>query len=199
VTLSRIEAATRTGSEPIHDNGVAIGSTVLDFWRWSVSDLLSNVTRGRLAEFLVAKALGIDAANPSEEWASWDLTSPEGIKIEVKCSAYLQSWYQAKLSSPYFSIKASRAWDPNTNSLSPTSLRQAQLYVFALLAHREKATVDPLNVRQWAFFVLPTSRIDDYKRSQSTITLKSLETLCEPVAYHDLRAHILRFVDLGAN
>ena len=32
---------------------------VIDFWKWSVSDLVSNATRGRLAEFIVAKALKI--------------------------------------------------------------------------------------------------------------------------------------------
>lgn len=198
VTLSRIEATTRTGAEPVHDDGHAIGPTVLDFWRWSVSDLLSNATRGRLAEFLIAKALGIDTARPRDEWAAWDLTSPEGIKIEVKCSAYLQSWYQTKLSSPSFSIRPSRAWDPNTNNLSPTSQRQAQLYVFALLAHREKATVDPLNIRQWVFFVVPTTHIDGYQRSQSSITLKSLTKLSEPVPYQDLRSQILKSVEHGA-
>jgi len=31
-----------------------------DFWRWSASDLLSNALRGVLAEFIVARALGID-------------------------------------------------------------------------------------------------------------------------------------------
>lgn len=195
MTLSRIIATSLTGAEPIHDGGRAIGPTVLDFWRWSVSDLLSNVTRSRLAEFLIANALGIDTAPPRDEWAAWDLTSPEGIKIEVKCSAYLQSWYQARHSSPSFSIKPSRAWDPNTNSYSATSQRQAHLYVFALLDHLDKATVDPLDVRQWVFFVVPTSSIDGYQRSQSSITLKSLTKISRPVRYQELRAQILRSLE----
>lgn len=193
MTLSRVKTPPLAGSELVHDNGDATGPTVLDFWRWSGSDLLSNATRGRFAEFLIATAIGIDTTSPRNEWAAWDLTSPDGAKIEVKCSAYLQSWYQAKLSSPCFSIKPSRAWDPDTNSLSTKSQRQAQLYVFALLAHRDKSTVDPLDVRQWEFFVVPTSRLDGYQRSQSTITLKSLTKLCEPVSYRDLRAQIQKF------
>ncbi|WHZ21248.1 MAG: hypothetical protein OJF47_000360 [Nitrospira sp.] len=192
-SLLRKKPSSLTGSEPLHDAGEALGPTVVDFWRWSVSDLLSNATRGRLAEFLIAKALGVGTLSPRDEWAAWDLTSPEPecIKIEVKCSAYLQSWYQAKLSSPSFSIKPSRAWDPDTAKLSPMSERQAQVYVFALLAHRDKTTVDPLNVRQWEFYVVPTSRIAGYQRSQSTITLRSLQGLCEPASYQELRAQVL--------
>jgi hypothetical protein len=30
------------------------------------------------------------------------------------------------------------------------------LYVFCLLAHKDKSTLDPLNMDQWQFFVLAT-------------------------------------------
>jgi hypothetical protein len=66
----------------------------LDFWRRSASDILSNATRGRLAEFLVATATGIDIKTVRDEWGAYDLLTPEGIKLEIKSAAYLQSWYQ---------------------------------------------------------------------------------------------------------
>ena len=37
---------------------VGLDATVADFWRWAFSDLRDNTTRGILAEFLVAKAVG---------------------------------------------------------------------------------------------------------------------------------------------
>ncbi len=40
----------KLGSEPIHDDGEAISSTLRDFWSWAYSDLLSNALRGVLAE-----------------------------------------------------------------------------------------------------------------------------------------------------
>ena len=55
--------------------------------------------------------------------------------------------------------------------------RHADVYVFALLAHTDKLTVDPLNINQWEFYVLPTTALDERKRSQHSITLKSLEDL----------------------
>jgi len=43
-----------TGQEPFD----GLDATVLDFWRWAMSDLRVNNVRGYLAEFLVAKAVG---------------------------------------------------------------------------------------------------------------------------------------------
>jgi len=105
----------------------------------------------------------------------------------VKSCAYLQAWFQSNVSKITFSTRLSRAWDPATNVLSQESKRQAGVYVFALLAHRDKPTLDPMNVAQWRFYVLPTWRLNDRKRSQHSITLNSLEAMCAPVAFDDLR------------
>ena len=59
-SFKRIIPTLKTGNEPLTIQGEALNSTLLDFWRWSVSDLVSNATRGIFAEFLVAKALGIN-------------------------------------------------------------------------------------------------------------------------------------------
>ncbi|MBK6579630.1 MAG: hypothetical protein IPG17_26280 [Sandaracinaceae bacterium] len=61
-----------SGSEPFllpagEDFAGAPALTVLDFWRWSMSDLVSNTARGVLAEFLVGSALGI-ASGTRVEW-----------------------------------------------------------------------------------------------------------------------------------
>src|SRR6266851_1966408 len=57
--LVRLVAEPKTGHETFHANARGLGLTLSDFWRWSLSDLVSNATRGRLAEFIVADALGI--------------------------------------------------------------------------------------------------------------------------------------------
>src|SRR5882762_236522 len=63
-----------------------------DYWSWAYSDVLSNVNRSVFAEFLVARALGLDA-NPRIEWDAYDLNY-SGIRIEVKAAGRLQSWKQ---------------------------------------------------------------------------------------------------------
>ena len=50
--------------------------------------------------------------------------------------------------------------------------------MFALLAHKDKVTVDPLDFSQWRFDVLPTAILDNRTRSQHSITLKALEGIC---------------------
>jgi len=67
--------------------------------RCSLSDLVSNATRGRLAEFIVAQALNVDTSGVRDEWAAYDLLTSSGIKVEVKSAAYLQSWAQRRHSN----------------------------------------------------------------------------------------------------
>jgi hypothetical protein len=163
-----------------------------------VSDLVSNATRGRLAEFIVATALGVVKGQVRDEWSAFDLTSPSGVKIEVKSAAYLQSWHQHRLSAITWSVRRTREWDADTNLQSKESRRQADVYVFALLAHRDKGTLDPLNVRQWKFFVVPTQTLDARERSQHSITLLSLEALAGPgVAYDELASAVEKSAQSG--
>jgi len=167
----------KNGGEPFHASGAPLAFDLLGFWQWSSSDLVSNVSRGRLAEYIVASALGIDTTGVRDEWAAFDLQTPSGVKVEVKSAAFVQSWHQSKLSSITFVTPATRAWDPETNVLSSDQRRQADVYVFALLCHTAKTSVDPLNVHQWRFYVLPTSTLNARTRSQHSITLRTLETL----------------------
>jgi len=121
------------------------------------SDLLSNATRGIVAEYLVACALDADPGGVRDEWAAYDLRTKDGVKVEVKSAAYLKSWYQENFSRISFVVPKTRAWDPSTNRLDEQPARQADIYLFALLAHQDKETVQPLDVSQWVFYVLPTS------------------------------------------
>jgi hypothetical protein len=140
--LSRRGPTSRTGNEPFLLDGRDLGFALVDFWRWSVSDLVSNVTRGRLAEFIVAKALGIPTEGVRDEWGAYDLTTADGTKVEVKSAAYLQSWNQRALSKIAFPTPKTRAWDAESNLQAIESKRQADVYVFALLAHQDKSTLD---------------------------------------------------------
>ena len=186
--LGRLPVEPKTGREELHADGEGLGSTLRSFWRWSTSDLVSNVTRGRLAEFIVAKALGISTDGVRNEWDAYDLETEDGVKIEVKSAAYLQSWHQERLSRITFRVPKTRSWDPDSNRLENEAKRPADVYVFAVLAHQDKSTVDPLNVNQWRFYVLPTRILDERTRSQHSITLKTLERLSSgSVLFQELR------------
>ncbi|MGB3200275.1 MAG: hypothetical protein WBA99_05200, partial [Nodosilinea sp.] len=129
------EVPKKTGQEIFQENGLPIGIKLIDFWQWSSSDLLSNTLRGRLAEFIVASALG-GTTGTRVEWDSIDIISQTGIKIEVKSSAYLQSW-KGKESRITFDIGHKLAWDWDNNSFPANPTRTADVYVFCLLDHRD--------------------------------------------------------------
>lgn len=191
--LGRITHSRKTGAERFRSDRQDLGFDLLSFWQWMCSDLVSNVTRGVLAEFLVARALGLGRKDIRDDWAAYDLETPEGVKVEVKSAAFIQTWAQQKPSTISFVIPKTRTWDDATGILAQEARRQADVYVFALLAHGDQRTIDPLNVDQWRFYVVQTADLNARTRSQHSISLRSLEALSGgPVSYIDLRAAVER-------
>jgi hypothetical protein len=172
----RLSASRKTGGERFRNGPEPLPFDMLSFWQWSASDLVSNALRGRVAEFLVAQALGV-ADGLRAEWDAYDLRSGSGATIEVKSAAYLQTWSQKAPSVITFDIAPTRYWDPATNVMAAEVRRQADIYVFALLAHRDKATLDPMDVSQWVFFVLPTAVLNSRLPSQKQLGLAGLRGL----------------------
>ena len=171
--LPPLQVLRKTGAEPFHCGGLTLNRTLLDFWRWSASDLVGNALRGVLAEYIVACALGLPDTD-RVEWDAFDLRTPQGLTLEVKSAAYLQSWHQKAVSEITFGIQPTRAWEAATNDYTGGLRRQADVYVFCLLHHQDKATVDPLDMDQWTFFLLPTSVLDEKLPVQKSIRLASL-------------------------
>lgn len=175
----------KSGEELFQEDGAPVGIKLLDFWKWSSSDLLSNTLRGRLAEFLVASALGVAIGNRIE-WDAIDVISPSGVKVEVKSSAYLQSW-KGKSSRITFDIQHKLAWDWDVNSFAANPARTADVYVFCLLDHQDPESVDPTNLNQWRFFVLATKELEAKLGQQKTLSLTTLQSLnAKEVKYSDL-------------
>ncbi|MFC1783678.1 hypothetical protein ACFL02_08855, partial [Planctomycetota bacterium] len=153
--LPPIKSQRKSGRESFLYNGRKQKAILIDFWRWSASDLISNATRGILAEFIVAMALNQHKKIRSE-WDAYDFTTKEGLKVEVKSAAYVQSWYQNDFSKISFSIRPTKAWNIETNKQEEEQKRQADVYVFALLKHLEQETINTLDLNQWTFFVIST-------------------------------------------
>lgn len=128
--LECVTATIKTGNEKLTFKNKTLDFSLLDFWRWSVSDILSNATRGRFAEFIVATAANIDIKKIRDEWGAFDLETVDGIKIEVKSSAYLQTWFQKTLSKISFGTKPAFVIDALTNKQSELKIRSADVYVF---------------------------------------------------------------------
>ena len=188
--LGPIEPKKLEGSEKFQYLNEALPHTVHSFWQWAYSNLPANNLRGHLAEFIVASAVGDESATRIE-WADHDLVTQSGRRVEVKSAAYLQSWRQSKLSAISFDIAPAKGKDKDTESWGGDRMRTSDAYVFCLLKHEDKPSLDPLNLDQWAFYVLPTAVLNTERRSQKTLTLGSLLKL-DPVEckYDDIAKKI---------
>ncbi len=181
--LAEFDAKLLSGHEELANSTSSRRFTINDFWAWSSSDLLSNTKRGVLAEFIVGA--DFDVVNGVRaEWDAYDLTTKSGIKVEVKSAAYLQSWHQDKLSSISFSVAKSHVWDPSTNVFSLVKRRQADVYVFCLMKHQDMSTVNPLNMSQWEFYVVPTATLNKQCGNLQRLSLKRLLDLNPVITRH---------------
>lgn len=104
-----------------------------------------------------------------------------GLTVEVKSSAFIQGWHQAKPPKIVFSTRRTRDWNADTGKLDKIAKRHADIYLFALRCHLDQDTLDPLNVARWRFWILPTAELD--KRGVNSIALKSLERLTSAVGF----------------
>ncbi|MEJ6548925.1 hypothetical protein PQI66_05145 [Corynebacterium sp. USCH3] len=176
-----LPATLKDGIEPVLDEGGVEQGDLLGFWRWAYSQTLDNTLRGVLAEYIVGLALGIVDDGVRTEWDAFDLVSLEGVRVEVKSSAHLQSWAQSRPSPLTFSVPQTNAWSHDAGGWGTDRLRQSQVYVFCAFTALDPAVADPLDTRQWEFYVASTARIDVALGKQKSISLSELKRRVQPV------------------
>lgn len=170
--LEAIETIRKTGSEKFLNGNT---STLMDYWAWAHSDILGNTERGKIAEYIVAMALDTHRGTRTE-WDSYDIRTEEGIKIEVKSSAYLQTWAQKTYSRIDFGIQPTQI-DNTYNTNDQTRKRRADVYVFCVITCKEQDSVNPLDLDQWDFYVLSTNKLNDKIPDQKKICLAGIQEL----------------------
>lgn len=185
-----------TGDEHLKFDGMPINRLLSDFWKWNSSDLLNNTMRGAFAEFIVATALDLDLTTTHIDWESYDLRHNDKM-IEVKCSAYLQSWHPIskpdKVSKIIFSISPAYEWLPNEARYNYENYkRHSNVYVFCHYTCKERSPENPLELKNWDFYVLATYKIDSIFGAQRTISLSTLINRGKPTKcdYNGLSAAI---------
>jgi hypothetical protein len=80
-SLEALVVAPGTGDEPFIHQDKSIGVNLFGFWRWAYSDLVSNATRGVLAEYIVGLALRCVDGCARVEWDMFDLRTPQGNSV----------------------------------------------------------------------------------------------------------------------
>ena len=163
--------------------------TVADFWSWAFSDLVSNATRGVVAEYLVGVALGV-VDRPRVEWDAVDLRY-RGAAVEVKASGYAQSWdapgAEPPRRSPSFSVRLTYGWDAARNTSAQVPARSADVYVFCIHLPARATPLEVLDATTWEFYVASTAAVNATLGEQKSLGLGRLRTLTQPISFEDMR------------
>ena len=187
-----------TGKEMFAFNGVSAGFDLADFWRFQYSNIYS--LHGEIAEFVVARALGITEAQNSAYWTLWDITYRD-MRIEVKATAYYHLWNEGgKVSNQRtFSIaKANGSYDPSVCG-NEVLCRQNDIYVFCLNTGETKENANPLNLNNWEFYIVPTSFINERCEDNKTISLGRIKGFgFKAKKYNEIRFEIDAIIDARA-
>lgn len=176
------------GNESFIFDGKELDYKFIDFWRFHFSNIYD--IQGRIAEFIVAKALGINESQNDQYWTLWDLTY-RGKKIEVKETSYYHSFNKdGKISKQRtFGIpKANGSYDPEVSG-NTEFRRQNDVYIFCLNIGETKEDSYPLNLNNWEFYIVPTEIIDDKCKDNKTISLGRIKSLgFSAVRYSDIKS-----------
>lgn len=153
--------------------------------------LLTNELRGHVVEAMIALALEPEWSWCSGDYAAWDFERTDGVRMEIRQSAYRQSWAHAphvKISRGFDIAPRKFAWEGAYRK--ELTERAAQIYVFAYHDVRDD-TADQRDPDQWEFYVVPTSALPD----QKSIRLTRLQKLAEPVKLSDLVETIAKVIE----
>lgn len=171
------------GNEKLTFKNKELDGSILDFWSWAYSDLIQNMNRGAFAEYIVLKAMNSQCNDDSSHlnfrisMGAYDLLSPEGIRVEVKSSAYIQSWTSDRVAKISFRIAPAKAVDNYGNySSSSKYCRHSDVYVFCVWTAKSKSQ-NILDLSLWDFYVIATKTLDKKIPNQKTITFNSLLSL----------------------
>lgn len=138
--------------------------------------LVTNVLRGQVAEAIIALALEPEWNWCSADYAGWDFERPDGLRLEVKQSAAMQSWSNCKPSKAIFDVAARTGYWEGGTEWTAKAGRPAHLYVFAhhSIYGDDTDHRDPL---QWKFYVVPSRDLPNVKK----LGLAAISTLTSAV------------------
>jgi hypothetical protein len=145
--------------------------TALDFWKWAYSDLMQNITRGYVAQYIVAWSLGIDG-RPNEPWLPFDLLAPNGKRIEVKSTAKVQAW-ESERTIPKFSLGPTLYWTSGGRSKEATW--NADIYVLCYFHGTERNSEKIMDLDLWKFWVFKKESVLELLHGTKSIAVRALE------------------------
>ncbi len=136
--------------------------------------LMNNVHRAHYVEAMISLALDERWRLVSRDWdwAPWDLESDDGVRLEVKQSAAVQSWntHDPQENRSFDIAQRNGYWDYESRWHAGKA-RYADIYLFAWHPELNRKIADHRCPEQWLFFVIPEYGLP----AQKSISLNSLK------------------------
>lgn len=147
-----------------------------DFWKWYASNLLHGPLRGALAEYIVAKALGIEC-DERNIFAPADLCY-DGHQLEVKSTAYLQQKQDLHLTKRL-------SFDIGEHRHNGETKRHSDFYIFCLYHCKDLQNHNVMQMKDWTFYILPTPQINEELGTKRSLSFRALDALRPAIATYD--------------
>ena len=162
--------------------------------------LINNVYRGDYVEEMILSALG-EQWKPFGGWGGWDLERDDGIRLEVKQSAALQSWHAAasagKPSRSSFDIAPRGGYYTDSTDAGrwkkvDIPVRSADIYIFAWHPENARDIADHCRAEQWEFYVVRESKLPPKPQKTKTQkrSISTVKKLAAAVTYDELAAKV---------
>ena len=191
-SITRLSGDHLIGNEAFTYHGEETDMTILEYWRWLYSELFD--LQSSIAEYIVAKALGLKKAYNVGDWTLFDIEY-RSTRIEVKETSYVHAWQtdeEPKSKTRAFGInKAHDTYQDSTSELH----RQNDIYVFCLNTGETRKTANPLQLEHWEFYIVPTSLINEKCGDANSISLSRLRKMTPVVPYPEIKANIDAIID----
>jgi hypothetical protein len=185
------------------------GESVVDFWQWAFSDILTNINRAVFGECLVGRALGLTHGKTRRTWDYVDFEY-EGHAIEVKSTGFSQRWEAGKTHTNSFDIEAKiptrfRRPSPDKDAVPE---RSGEVYVFAVFnsgaADIDSEAVEDVDseavtdISKWGFYVFPRSELDERWPNQKKVSFNVVKKTGKKLyKYSELKDEIVEAVKLN--
>jgi hypothetical protein len=172
---------------------------ILEFWQWAFGDLCDDDIKGIYAEWIVHKLLQVHTPRRIG-WANSDIITPGGTRIEVKSTAYWQTWkfldehgrleivpkHTPKEGDIGIRFGGLKARDSTSVDWSKPPRFKSHLYVFAFQKERSIHKWNALDLSQWEFFLVKALELEQLK--WKSVSLATLRTRFGALSASDLAA-----------
>lgn len=175
-------------------NNEDTGITMLDFWKFQYSNIYNM--QEYIAEFIVAKALGLNTAHNQDWWTLYDIFY-RNKRIEVKETSYYHAWNEDGKCSRQRTFGITKANSAYENEGTENHYeRQNDIYVFCLNTGETRDSSYPLELSNWEFYIVPTSVINEKCNDQKRISLGRIKNMgFTAKRYSEIKATIDEIID----